>query len=536
MDRGRGKAGRGAQSLTPFLSCSYLAMLPTDCAHRLLSILNWAQEDCTEQKKQLEEHLSISRALIGEWTINMLEDQKQEASNENEHGDEPSPEECQDLELLNKALAKALKIRESILATGSKVQGDAKGVEKGADKKPAPMSSAVHQKFTCKERTPKSIKATLRSKALEPIKNNSRYLLKAPYRTDPERKRIRVVSAIKLQPRGSKSTGKGAVKTSAPHKIKVSNSADELDLVQGYNGPEVMDSPFVESVGEDSEETKELLSGPERNLDCPAKEGMAESEMTQRNSKENALPPPNIFTLKEQGVTLRLPVSYRTAYLKNARLWEKSYLHQKNRAESAPGMQFIQRIQENFDSVMPALSPAMLKEEVTYLTNTYTLINQELEAEQFVEEDTDFLSWEDEYSRLLTLEGLQNVASDCLCKLQELREVAERHMKMDYGDCSKISTHADCAVFGDQKCRVVGSMTSPLLFYSSVQELKEIAALKLRVQVLHQQLALQTVLASELLPLLDSKYYQPLLYRAIYTLLCEAGEQFPVLIRDDLSD
>ncbi|XP_030068779.1 tubulin epsilon and delta complex protein 2 [Microcaecilia unicolor] len=511
-------------------------MLPTDCAQRLLSILNRAQEDCTEQKKQLEEHLSISRTLIGKWKINVPGNPKQEASNENEHGDEPSPEECRDLELLNKALAKALRIRESILATGSKVQGDAKGIEKGVDKKPAPRNSAGHQKSTCKERTPKSITATSTSKTSEPIKKNSCYLLKAPYRTDPERKRTRGVATSRLPSKGSKSVGRGAVKASVPHKTQVSNSADKLDLEQGCNGPEVMDSPVVESVREDSKVTKKLLKGPEKNLDHPAEEGLAESQTTQRNSKENAMPPSHIFTLKEQGVTLRLPLSYRTAYVKNASLWEKSYIYQKNRAESAPGMQFIQRIQATFDSVMPAVSPAMLEEEVTCLTNGYTFMHQKLEAEQFVEEDTDVLSWEDEYSRLLTLEGLQNVVSHCLLKLQELLKAAEVHMKMDYGDCSKISTLADCAVFSEPKCRVVGSMTSPLLFYSSVQELKEMAALKLRMQVLHQQLAIQKVLASELLPLLDSEYVQPLFYRAIYTLLCEAGEQFPVLIRDDLSD
>ncbi|XP_029432904.1 tubulin epsilon and delta complex protein 2 isoform X2 [Rhinatrema bivittatum] len=455
-------------------------MLPTDCAGRLLGMLSQAHEDCAEQRKQLEEHLNISRALAGDWKVKLPENPKQDASSENEHGDEPSPVECQELELLNKALAKALRIRE-------RAQGDAEGVEKAVSRKQVPSNSAVHQRAMSKEGTSKTITPTLTQKTSEPTKKPSHYLLKAPYRTDPERKRTRGMATTRPIPTASKSAGRSAAKASVPHKARGSASADKLHRDQSHSIAEMV-SPRKES-----KDSKQLSGGPETDRGLPGEPVVPESQATQTNFKESAAsmpPPPHTFTLKEQGVTLRLPLSYRTAYAKNARLWEKSYLCQKNGAECAPAMQFIQRIQATFDSVLPTVSPAKLEEEVTCLNNTYTLMSQHLEAERFVE-NADFLTWEEEYNSLQTLEGLQTVESQCLCKLQELREAAETYMKMDNGDCTRSNTLADCAVFSEQSCQAVGPMTSPLLFYSSVQELKDMAARKLQVQVLHQRLHIQ---------------------------------------------
>nr|XP_009937511.1 PREDICTED: uncharacterized protein C16orf59 homolog [Opisthocomus hoazin] len=103
-----------------------------------------------------------------------------------------------------------------------------------------------------------------------------------------------------------------------------------------------------------------------------------------------------------------------------------------------------------------------------------------------------------------------------------------------------------------QTCDSAGMLAVPLLCYSSFQELSDLFALKLKVSILHQEIALQKrhmenkkgnplqVMMAELLPVLESRLYPEApaaqLYRAIYTQLCEGGKRFPVLVRDELAD
>ncbi|KAB1252040.1 Tubulin epsilon and delta complex protein 2 [Camelus dromedarius] len=77
----------------------------------------------------------------------------------------------------------------------------------------------------------------------------------------------------------------------------------------------------------------------------------------------------------------------------------------------------------------------------------------------------------------------------------------------------------------------------PLLLYSSTQELQTLAALRLRVAMLNQQIHLEKVLMAELLPLVREQ--EPLgppwlaLCRAVHSLLCEGGERFLTILRED---
>lgn len=76
-----------------------------------------------------------------------------------------------------------------------------------------------------------------------------------------------------------------------------------------------------------------------------------------------------------------------------------------------------------------------------------------------------------------------------------------------------------------------------LLLYSSTQELQTLAAVRLRVAMLHQQIHLEKVLMAELLPLVSKQ--EPLgppwlaLCRAVHSLLCEGGQRFLTILRED---
>ncbi|NXX96233.1 TEDC2 protein, partial [Centropus bengalensis] len=225
---------------------------------------------------------------------------------------------------------------------------------------------------------------------------------------------------------------------------------------------------------------------------------------------------------------LKLPLPYRKAYARNSRAWERCRLHRTSADAAAARNRFMERIQATFCSPVPAFSPAEIEEEVKVLQDVPSLLNQYLEAES-----EEHPTLEREYESLLTLEGLQTTVSQCLEKLHLLQTGEPVPV------CVSVPLNPCVAPRGHSRDGA-GLLALPLLSYSSLQELKDLFALKLRVSMLHQQIALQKVMMAELLPVLGSGLHPAAstaqLYRAIYTLLCEGGKRFPVLVRDELAD
>ncbi|NXK47590.1 TEDC2 protein, partial [Chauna torquata] len=208
------------------------------------------------------------------------------------------------------------------------------------------------------------------------------------------------------------------------------------------------------------------------------------------------------------------------------RAWERCRLCQTSADAAAARKRFIERIQTTFCSLMPALSPAEIEEELKALQDVPSLLRQYVEAET-----ADHPTLQREYESLLTLEGLQTTVSQCLHKLQLL----QADCTGDIGNCSPA-----CVPARDRACGSAGMLAVPVLCYSSFQELRDLFALKMQVSMLHQEIALQKLTMTELLPVLESRAYPEAsaaqLYRAIYTQLCEGGMRFPVLVRDELAD
>lgn len=143
----------------------------------------------------------------------------------------------------------------------------------------------------------------------------------------------------------------------------------------------------------------------------------------------------------------------------------------------------------------------------------------------------DCADWVQEYHCLLTLEGLQAITGQCLHRLQELRAemVGQQLGPWPEERCPRAS--------GSCEGRTDPTWSSQLLLYSSTAELQTLAALRLRVAMLEQQIHLEKVLMAELLPLVSTPEAQgppPLaLCRAVHSLLCEGGERFLTILRDE---
>ncbi|XP_010210395.1 PREDICTED: uncharacterized protein C16orf59 homolog, partial [Tinamus guttatus] len=154
-------------------------------------------------------------------------------------------------------------------------------------------------------------------------------------------------------------------------------------------------------------------------------------------------------------------------------------------------------------------SPAEIEEEIKVLQDVPFLLSQFVEAEH-----AEHATLQQEYESLLTLEGLQTITSQCLHKLQRLREAAESHTRLcpdctgDAGGCSPAYIPPR-----DAACGRAGLLAAPLLCYSSFQELRDLFALKLQVAMLNQEIAMQKVMMAELLPALESRLPGPALVR-----------------------
>ncbi|GAB0196266.1 tubulin epsilon and delta complex protein 2 [Grus japonensis] len=98
-------------------------MLPAGCGRRLAAALSAALGEGAERRRELEQRTARSRALLRRWDSEEDEQPQPEAGSSNGHENKPSPRELEELELLNRALEKALKVRKSILKTPLEAQG-----------------------------------------------------------------------------------------------------------------------------------------------------------------------------------------------------------------------------------------------------------------------------------------------------------------------------------------------------------------------------------------------------------------------------
>ncbi|XP_006913995.2 tubulin epsilon and delta complex protein 2 [Pteropus alecto] len=242
---------------------------------------------------------------------------------------------------------------------------------------------------------------------------------------------------------------------------------------------------------------------------------------------------PEAFTLREKGTLLRLPMAFRKAASQNSRLWAQLSTAQTSDSMDAAmtsKTQFLQKMQTRSGWPCSGLSAPEMEAEVGSLWKACSLLRlrmgQELAA--------DFTDWMQEYRCLLTLEGLQAIVGQCLHRLQELQTVVVEQQQGLWPEERLPRTSLPCGG------GTVPTRNPQLLLYSSTHELQTLAALKLRVAMLDQQIHLEKVLMTELLPLVTTQEQlglpQLALCRAVHSLLCEGGERFLTVLRDEPAD
>ncbi|XP_058142591.1 tubulin epsilon and delta complex protein 2 isoform X2 [Dasypus novemcinctus] len=457
-------------------------MLPADCSRRLLAELRGALDACAERQRQLERSLRVSRRLLRAWepvgsptaepTLGP-DTQKEELS-----PGTPSPQDLKELELLTQALEKAVRVRKGISKAGA------------GNKAPLPKSGSIV----------------------------------TPATTAP------------LQLRAPGRAGSHASETKAPRGICQTKAP-----AKGHPQHKPLSSG-----DRTSQERASRTTGPGLGL------------RDQATAPPAAQPAPEAFTLKEKGNLLQLPAAFRKAASQNSRLWAQMSSTETSDSAGATATakaQFLQKMQVASGLCGPRLSAAEMEAEVRRLQKACWLLRLRMQEEvaagqerggghgrkrggpgwlggQPAPQPTPLphaapTDWKQELRCLLTLEGLQAMVGQCLHRLQELQ--AEQQL----GPWPVGLPPRSLSPCGEED----PSWGPRLLLYSSTQELQTLAALRLRVAMLSQQVHLEKVLMAELLPLVSARGPQGLpglpLCRAVHSLLCDAGERFPTILRDE---
>ncbi|XP_020942422.1 uncharacterized protein C16orf59 homolog isoform X5 [Sus scrofa] len=217
---------------------------------------------------------------------------------------------------------------------------------------------------------------------------------------------------------------------------------------------------------------------------------------------------PEAFMLKDKGLWAQLS-SAQTSDSADAAATAKA--------------QFLQKMQTA--SGWP--SATEVEAEVGRLQKACSLLRLRMEEELMADPE----DWAQEHRCLLTLQGLQDMVGQCLHRLRELHPAVGEQLLRPWPEGRLPRASSPCGGGADP-------VWSPqLLLYSSPQELQTLAALRLRVAMLDQQIHLEKVLLAELLPAVSKPEALgprwPALCRAVHSLLCEGGKHFLTVLRED---
>lgn len=179
-------------------------MLPAGCGRRAAAALRAALGQGAERRRELERRAARSRALLRRWDDE--EEERPQPDSSTEHEDRPSPKDLEELELLNRALEKALKVRKSILKTPLEAQGTTG--QKWAGDTHAPKKAEGQQVPVPVEDVPECRKVRAGSKKPLLLKKPSPNQLRAPYRTDPDVKKLQRKVPARCVSQGPRTAGK----------------------------------------------------------------------------------------------------------------------------------------------------------------------------------------------------------------------------------------------------------------------------------------------------------------------------------------
>ncbi|XP_045886883.1 tubulin epsilon and delta complex protein 2 isoform X2 [Micropterus dolomieu] len=492
----------------------------------LLSVVERAIETSKAEQAEINASIQLYRDIL-----QTLTPQPKTVFEESECADDPaadtdtSPGEKEDIELLERALEKALRIR-----TGTGVSKK----DHDRNKKSAPQKEPATTVVEFKE----GMQASAASKANQTTKRSTS---KSAGIDKKEHKKPGASVSSMLGPKSAAGYHSEQSKTIINRNIILNCPVSSVGIVHQHTARKSQQT-FSTSDSLDQLPTSTLhsknktfrsnvLSGKAAAFSTPSLNNtvpVSHSEV----SGVHSVP-------RKNGVASDQTAKWKSLRSKQNRLWEKVVALQRKPVSGRS--HFMERMRATFPKDWPCGSPDQTRALVDRLTRQGRDLTQhyqmkELLAKQTPEAATQLVGKENKHDSCLTLERLQMTAA-------VLHDFADRVTKeWEAWDRWRPEGGCLCPTGANGVCG--DGLITPLpltITYTTEAELRELEKLRMRVALLQQEIYLEQALLDTLSPQLSSIVPGPGcpnvgVLRDMYSLLGEGGERFPAIVLDTEPD
>lgn len=481
----------------------------------LLSAVEEAIKACKAEQADINDSIQLYRGLLQSLTPEpKTTSEESECAVDAAADTDTSPGEREDIELLERALEKALRVRAGTAPSKK---------ESHRTKASAPQKEAGTTNGTSKEGM----------QACVALKGNHSTTKSTSKSASLDRKEHRKACASVSSMSGSKS--------SPSYNPRQSKSAVNKNRTQGCAG--IVHHQVIRKSGKlavagsfdpsQSHTATHLCKNKTMRSDAPSGKAAA----TRTPSSNNTVP---VSHTEEFGAQSSPPQNgigpeWRSLASKKNRLWDKVVALQR---KPVPGRShFMERMRAMFPGNLSCGSPDQTRALVHRLTHQGHDLRQRCRTKEILDNQSPEVAAEpDDKESNLTLERLQVTVA-------ELRNFADQ-VKQEWEAWDRWRPAGGClcptganGLWGDGMIAAL-----PLtITYTTEAEIRELEKLRTRVALLQQEIYLEQALLDALSPQLSSIIPGPgcpnvSMLRGVYSLLGEGGERFPAIVLDSEPD
>ncbi|XP_070958662.1 tubulin epsilon and delta complex protein 2 isoform X2 [Oncorhynchus clarkii lewisi] len=497
----------------------------------LLSLVDEAIKLCKVEETKINENILQYREILRSLRPQQEDGKEIELTDDVEKDPDVQLEERREMELLNRLLEKALRVR-----AGTAPQKDPQNCP-GPKKEPVDTTQGKGRALTPggTKGDKSGIKTTSKPITMDK-KESKKYSASHLYRGGRGRMG---------HPVGHSGQGRASM-------IRSSVQMQKRSVVSSKGFPPQSSGKEVKQAGPPGPVSHDQGKSPQ------ASSGHHQVEVSHRSAAATSFQPPNWDTVSvshmegmpkahvisppQNGAPTPLLTKWISLRTKQSRLWDKVLaLQSKPVAERS---HFTERVKATFSREWPTSgSPADTGAQVDRLTQLCTDLSHCYQSERLLTGQTFRTSGTEpatcqkrEYESLLMLEGLEKMVADLRKHAGQLRK--EREAWDRWRRLKGEGAGAFCPVRSKGEWGDLSGVTPlpPTLTYTSQAELQELERLRLRVELLQQEVHLHQALSDTMVMPSAPGLPNPAALRDIYSLLGEGGVMFPTLVLDTEPD
>ncbi|XP_064843146.1 tubulin epsilon and delta complex protein 2 isoform X2 [Oncorhynchus masou masou] len=499
----------------------------------LLSLVDEAIKLCKVEETKINENILQYREILRSLRPQQEDGKEIELTDDVEKDPDVQLEERREMELLNRLLEKALRVR-----AGTAPQKDPQNCP-GPKKEPLDTTQGKGRALTPGgTRGNKNGTKTTSKPITVDKKESKKYSASHLYRGGRGRmghpvghsgqgRACMIRSSVQMQKRSVVSS-KGFPPQSSGKEVKQAGPPGPVSHDQGQ-------SPQASSAHHQVEVSHR--SAAATSFQPPNWDAVSVSHM-------EGMPKAHVISPPQNGAPTPLLTKWISLRTKQSRLWDKVLALQSRPV--AERSHFTERVKATYSREWPTSgSPTDTGAQVDRLTQLCTDLSHCYQSERlllltgqtFRTSGTEPATCQKrEYESLLMLEGLEKMVADLrkhAGQLRKEREAWDRWRRLKGEGAGAFGPVRSKGEWGD-----LSGVTPlpPTLIYTSQAELQEVERLRLRVELLQQEVHLHQALSDTMVMPSAPGLPNPAALRDIYSLLGEGGVMFPTLVLDTEPD